>query len=316
MAVKKKKRPAGASLAKTPDMPDERWRELQERKGEYLEICREIEEENAFFAHVADPERLRVFFQHLGGYVYYVVLESLANGERVCTSIVHDDGIRAARDETEPAHPVHDVLCVTDLYERHAGLVTDPAGLDVGKKALRLLADDRLINPPHSPHVSRKDETEAAEASGTENRSGNGWAEIHERKDEFQYMSRAPIGHAERTGRHLRCGADHYVRKAISVADPEEVRVFIRHLGDFDYLVAAQLRTHTSRVMTSWVHQDGIRIERDAVRKRKHHPAHRILCLTDLYEQNSRPLPDDPEELGVDEQTRELLFDDDEDAPQ
>jgi len=91
------------------------------------------------------------------------------------------------------------------------------------------------------------------------------------------------------------------------VAEPELLRIFLQHLGGFIYYVVAELHGPGGRVSTSWVHEDGIRAERDEYAHRKSHPVHTILCLTDLYEENSRPLPENPAEICVDDPTLCLL---------
>ena len=138
------------------------------------------------------------------------------------------------------------------------------------------------------------------------------WTELLERKDEFQGIVRLLVEFDEKTGRYRKYGDQetHYMRKAISVAEPESLRIFLKHLGGFVYYVVAQLISESGHVSTSWVHEDGIRGERDEFKEISTHPVHTILCMTDLYEENSKPLPDDPAEICVDDPTLHLLVGD------
>ena len=136
------------------------------------------------------------------------------------------------------------------------------------------------------------------------------WNELQECKYEFQKIVNLLVEFDEKTGRYRRYPdrETHFMRKAISVGDTDCMRIFLQHLGGFVYHVVVELSIKGGQVCTGWVHEDGIRVERDEFQESKTHPVHSILCMTDLYEKNSMPLSDDPVEMCVAESTLTLLF--------
>lgn len=124
---------------------------------------------------------------------------------------------------------------------------------------------------------------------GERNRSAvrrGDWRELVGRREEFQAIVRLLTEFDERTGRFRRFGdpETHYMRRALCVCDCEQLRVFFRALGGYVYRVAVELRGRCGSVATGWVHEDGIRGERETFAHESGHPVHGIVCLTDLYE--------------------------------
>lgn len=81
------------------------------------------------------------------------------------------------------------------------------------------------------------------------------------------------------------------LRRAIACADHRHVRFFVEPItdddgADFVYKVLGEYTQYPDMVTTSWVHEDGIRSERDLYPAG--HPVHSITCLTDLYERAIR----------------------------
>lgn len=118
--------------------------------------------------------------------------------------------------------------------------------------------------------------------SGTVDRP---WRELSGRKSEFQDIVRLLCEFDERTGRFRRFAdpQTHYMRKAVASCDPQLLRIFLRELGGFVYHVAVELRCESGSVATSWIHEDGIRAERDTFAGQGEHPVHNITCMTDLF---------------------------------
>jgi len=112
------------------------------------------------------------------------------------------------------------------------------------------------------------------------------WAVLTQDLEEFQAITRLLVEFDEKTGRYgrFRDPETHYMRKALSTGDPDLLRVFLRHLGGFIYHVVVEYTGPGGLVITAWVHEDGIRTERDRFYSRKSHPVHSIRCLTDLHE--------------------------------
>ncbi len=142
------------------------------------------------------------------------------------------------------------------------------------------------------------------------------WAELESQKAEFQKIVRLLVEFDERTGRYRRFEdpENHFMRKAISIAQPELLRVFLRHLGGFVYFVVTELNTEHGSVSTSWVHEDGIQLERDEFGEQESHPVHSILCLTDLYREKGRRLGAEIQEIQLNSATALLLMAEDGDG--
>lgn len=122
--------------------------------------------------------------------------------------------------------------------------------------------------------------------------------ELTGRKNEFQEILRLLVEFDERTGRYRRATQPelHLMRKALVAAEAKDLKIFVRALGGFVYHVTVSLQVQSGRLTTSWVHEDGIRSERDVFREEGAHPVHNIVCLTDLYQTDAVTVP--AEQIG------------------
>ena len=135
------------------------------------------------------------------------------------------------------------------------------------------------------------------------------WTELTEEKENFQRILRLLILEDEEKERPVKTGdwQNHYMRKAIAWGDAEGLRVFIRALGGFIYYVVAELHTTAGFVSSGWVHEDGIKAQRELREKYPYHPVHVITCMTDIYENHCEVL--EFEESCLDISTMDLLDD-------
>ncbi|MCE9597477.1 MAG: hypothetical protein K8S54_05870 [Spirochaetia bacterium] len=133
-----------------------------------------------------------------------------------------------------------------------------------------------------------------------------GWRELTQKKEEFSKIIRLLVEFDEKTGRYLKYNdpETHFMRRAIAVADPAKLRVFLRDLGGFVYSIVAELRSTAGVTSTAWIHEDGIRQEREGAETT--HPVHSIVCVTDLYSESCECIP---EETGVSPVTLDLMAD-------
>lgn len=115
------------------------------------------------------------------------------------------------------------------------------------------------------------------------NEQASGWRELVKKKDEFLKIVQLLVDFDEKTGRYARYRdtETHFMRRAIACADPEKVRIFLKHLGGFVYSIVAEVHSPGGLVATAWVHEDGIRQEREGAQKE--HPVHSIVCVSDLF---------------------------------
>ena len=56
----------------------------------------------------------------------------------------------------------------------------------------------------------------------------------------------------------------------------------MKRLSDCVYAIVCEYRSSAAIIITSWVHEDGIRSERKTATA--DHPVHRIICISDLFE--------------------------------
>lgn len=124
------------SLLRFHSKHSESWKELQSRHVEFQRILRLLvndqeKEQNANLswlfnlrkaACLCESWELRVFMKHLGGYLYHIVVEIESLYGNMITTWLHEDGIQSERDMrfTEQDHPVHQLLCMCDLYNDYA----------------------------------------------------------------------------------------------------------------------------------------------------------------------------------------------------
>lgn len=109
------------------------------------------------------------------------------------------------------------------------------------------------------------------------------WKELVRRKEDFLKIVQLLVDFDEKTGRYARYRdtETHFMRRAVAAADPERVRIFLKHLGGFVYSIVAEVQSPGGLVATAWIHEDGIRQEREGAPKE--HPVHSIVCVTDLF---------------------------------
>ncbi|MCE9597048.1 MAG: hypothetical protein K8S54_03690 [Spirochaetia bacterium] len=56
--------------------------------------------------------------KHLGQFVYSVIIQNETESGPTVSTYTHEDGIRKKREEhTGDDHPVHKIVCLTDLYD-------------------------------------------------------------------------------------------------------------------------------------------------------------------------------------------------------
>ncbi|HBS07150.1 MAG TPA: hypothetical protein DEA96_19410 [Leptospiraceae bacterium] len=116
------------------------------------------------------------------------------------------------------------------------------------------------------------------------------WREIQKGKESFQEIVKMLVEFDERTGRHSYAPLKecHYMRKAISVGDPENLLVMACAYPSHLYYVTARLSNQQGKVTTCWVHEDGVAAERLDRKEEESHPVHQIVCLTDIFQQNQK----------------------------
>jgi hypothetical protein len=247
---------------------------------------------------LSSADQLRVFLtpRPTGGFVAAALLN--APGVRLLATWK----MKADRGTTGPGRPG-----LGQLYEEHGRpaletLAEKPSSLlersqdyqrrSVGtepptqsKTEVHPMSAKQTLETPQAANVAQPAQEPAGEKAVPPFR------ELLTRKTEFQEMMRLLVDYDERTGRfHRYDGAElHYLRKTAALAPPDKLRVYLRQVEPFVYAVVVELATDGARVATAWIHEDGIRAERE-VWTDPDHPVHGIVCMTDLFTTDTTPI--------------------------
>ena len=128
------------------------------------------------------------------------------------------------------------------------------------------------------------------------NQKFRGWREVVDKNSEFQHILRLLIQNYSKKDNEKQQSLN-YLRQAICICKPEEMRIFIQHLGGYLYQIVCQIELQAAYMTTTWLHEDGIQSERDARVEQKQHPIHTLLCLTDFYKKYSKRIDIEENEL-------------------
>jgi len=116
------------------------WMELNTRKDELFKIVNlllDFDEKSGRYLRYADrsshwtrraiaasePENTRILIQDLGNFCYTITAQYQSTTGLVATTYVHEDGIRQERSQHAENHPVHKIVCVTDLFAQAEPLI-------------------------------------------------------------------------------------------------------------------------------------------------------------------------------------------------
>ncbi len=151
--------------------------------------------------------------------------------------------------------------------------------------------------------MHQKQEQEKREEQGE-------WRELLGNKEEFLSILRLLVEFDEKSGRYglSRTPDLHHLRRAVSLASAGDVRILLKSLGGFVYLVVAEMRSSEgSFLATSWIHEDGI-VEEKREREANHdHPVHSLISLTELFHDTDHSAPLVLEESCLGEATLEIM---------
>jgi len=110
------------------------WRLLQSRKEEFSRILqllvdfddktgRALRYRDQETHHmrkaiaVGNPDLRRVYMRRIATDTFSIVSELICDAGMVVTGWLHEDGVHAERAAQPPEHPVHSIICVSDLFE-------------------------------------------------------------------------------------------------------------------------------------------------------------------------------------------------------
>jgi len=128
-------------------------------------------------------------------------------------------------------------------------------------------------------------------------KESNAWRRLlSNAHQEFQNILSIILEFDEKTGKDTEyLDSDRYlIRKALTRAEPETLNIYVQlQPGEtYTYHVVCESKGIGYYIATSWIHEDGIRYERD--RCDEDHPVFNLVCLSDLYKDSilCNELPD------------------------
>ncbi len=134
-----------------------KWRQLTSAHQEFQRILRllldydernEQQQEHPELHHlrrslsVAKTEDICIYLRDMGGYLFHIVAKLNTLGGEAVTAWLHEDGIQAERElrKNEAEHPVHKLLCMSDLMRRHSKIIK--LNESIGESVLKLMIDE------------------------------------------------------------------------------------------------------------------------------------------------------------------------------
>jgi hypothetical protein len=74
-------------------------------------------------------------------------------------------------------------------------------------------------------------------------------------------------------------------REEVILTKDENLEVFIKKFGTYEYIIAVKIKKDGSEKIDSWIHIDGIIQEREMFEKmgNKEHPVFSIIAITDIF---------------------------------
>ena len=121
-------------------------------------------------------------------------------------------------------------------------------------------------------------------------KSKSAWFELVERKEDFKhivhilnryYDLHSPVNHPSPA---------HLFRQDIVSCDLEELHIYLKKFGSFEFLVVVEIGSEESKRMDSWIHIDGIAQERIFMKEKGklEHPVFKITSLDDLFQSHTK----------------------------
>lgn len=118
------------------------------------------------------------------------------------------------------------------------------------------------------------------------------WYELLEQKEEFQNLVHILNRYYDLNPPTIISSAMLF-RKQIVEAKPENLRIFLKRFGSYEFLAVVEITLEEGKKVDSWIHIDGIMQERKICTERGNttHPVFGITSLTDIFEKSAKPLP-------------------------
>lgn len=112
------------------------------------------------------------------------------------------------------------------------------------------------------------------------------WYELVFRKEDFLHIINVLNRYYDMYPPKNHPSESHQFREDLTRTPVQNIRIFLKKFGDYEFLISAEILEADNKRMDSWIHVDGIKQERNELEGKgiHDHPVFQIVCLTDLYE--------------------------------
>jgi len=119
-----------------------------------------------------------------------------------------------------------------------------------------------------------------------------GWYELIAEKEEFKNIVRILNRYYNLNPSENHPSPAHTFREDIVQAKLDELRIFLKKFGSYEYLVVVEISTEKGARMDSWIHIDGVSQERIVMTEKGKldHPVFRIISMEDLFLLHTKPV--------------------------
>lgn len=132
-----------------------------------------------------------------------------------------------------------------------------------------------------------------------------GWYELTSAKEDFQNIVRILNRYYNLFPAANHPTPAHKFREDIVQSVIENLRVFLKKFGTYEFLIVVEISSPQGKRMDSWIHIDGVSQERVTMTEKGNleHPVFRIVCLEDLFLSHTKPV-----EKGFDPKAEDLIL--------
>ena len=119
-----------------------------------------------------------------------------------------------------------------------------------------------------------------------------GWYELTSSKEDFQNIVRVLNRYYDLFPSANHPTPAHVFREDIVQSTVENLRVFLKKFGTYEFLIVVEISNEKGARMDSWIHIDGVSQERVTMTEKGNleHPVFRIVCLEDLFLSHTKPV--------------------------
>lgn len=116
------------------------------------------------------------------------------------------------------------------------------------------------------------------------------WFELTDKKEDFKHMVHILNRYYDLNPSTSHPSEAHLFRIEIVNSPTDNLRIFLKKFGSFEFLVVVEISSDSGKKMDSWIHIDGISQERIILTEKGklEHPVFRIKSLDDLFQLHSK----------------------------